>query len=447
MAWNSSENISPFFLSVSSIQARVKSGGQLLTNAEIADRLASLAQMLSTRNENPYRVRAYRRAAAKIRTLSESLEEFVRNDADLTAYADIGAGISSAIREIVLTGTLGKLERIRSQVGPELAALSDYPRLDPARVLRIYKKLRISSVDALREKLESSEIEKALGSRMAQHVRQGLTETHAMLLHRADNLRAAVEEFLLRKCGVRQAVPVGDYRRRVELVEELVFMVDTKDFAAMITRLERYGGRTPLLNSTQNSALYALAAGIPLRIHAVEKKNWGSALVQYTGSERHLRKLAAVIGSLAIVQSQGPFPAEETLYGKFGLSFIEPELREGYDEVERAAQGTLPSLVTAKDLRGELHAHSSSSDGSDSIEQMAVAARDAGYQYIGITDHSRSLKIARGVSAEDLWKQIRFIDALNGRFRGIRVLKAAEVDILADGTLDYSSDSSLALYV
>src|SRR3984885_9614001 len=131
-----------------------------------------------------------------------------------------------------------------------------------------------------------------------------------------------------------------------------------------------------------------------------------------------------------------PFPSERNFYDKFNLSFIEPELREGYDEVDRARRGTLPVLVTVKDIRGELHAHSTSSDGSHSIEQMASAAQNFGYEYIGITDHSESLKIARGVPVEDLWKQIRFIDKLNSRLVGISVLKSAEVDILADGTLN-----------
>lgn len=202
-----------------------------LSNAEIADRLASLAQLLSAQKENPYKVKAYRRAAAKIRTLSDSIDELVREDADLTEFAGIGAAISSAIREIVRTGTLGKLEKLRSQASPELASISDHPRLDPRRILRIYEKLNISSVGALREKLESGEIEKSLGPRMAQHVRQGLFETHAMLLYRADDLRLAVEEFLLNKCGVRQAEVVGDYRRRVEVVEELAFLIESEDFS------------------------------------------------------------------------------------------------------------------------------------------------------------------------------------------------------------------------
>ena len=138
--------------------------------------------------------------------------------------------------------------------------------------------------------------------------------------------------------------------------------------------------------------------------------------------------------------ARGPFPTEETLYERFGLSFIPPELREGYDEVERAASDTLPVLVTINDICGELHAHTTSSDGSNSIAQLARAAQERGYDYIGITDHSQSLKIAGGVTVEDLWKQIRFIDKLNARAGGIRILKSAEVDILETGALDYPDD-------
>jgi DNA polymerase (family X) len=411
-----------------------------LSNAEIADRLASLAQLLSTQKENPYKIKAYQRAAAKVRTLSESVDELVRDESDLTGYAGIGKAISSAIHEIVQTGTLGKLEKLRSQASPELASISAYPRLDPKRVLRIYKKLGISSVEALREQLEHGEIEKKLGLRMAQHIRQGLTETHAMLLYKADDLRVAVEDFLLGKCGVRRAEAVGDYRRRAEVIEELGFIVDTDDFPTVVSKLERYGGRTPLIRSSQDSALFALSSGIALRIDVAPRKDWGLASIACTGSQAHLRKLTAVAGSLKSLKAKGPFPAESDVYREFGLAFMEPELREGHDEVQRSLAGTLPVLVTVNDIRGELHAHSTSSDGSHSIEQMAAAARDRGYEYIGITDHSQSLKIARGVSVEDLWKQIRFIDRLNERRSGIRILKSSEVDILADGSLDYPDD-------
>jgi DNA polymerase (family X) len=349
-----------------------------LSNAEIADRLAGLAQLLSTQKENPYKIKAYQRAAAKIRTLSESVEELVHQDSDLTVYAGIGEAISHAVQEIVRTGTLGKLETLRSMASPELAGLSNYPRLDPKRVLRAYRKLGIASVEELRAKVEGGELEQALGARLAQHVRQGMTETHAMLLYRVDELRHAVESFLLDVCKVRAAEVVGDYRRRVETLEELSFIVETDDFAAMITRLERYGGRTPLIASTRTSATFSLSSGVLLQIDQATKQNWGLSLIRCTGSKAHLRKLTAVTGIWGVVQEAGPFVSETDFYTRFKLSFIEPELREGYDEVERAQQGSLPDLVTVRDIRGELHAHSVSSDGSNSIEQMAIAARDRG---------------------------------------------------------------------
>lgn len=410
----------------------------LLSNAGIADQLASLAQLLSTQKENRYKVKAYQRAAAKLRNMSESLQELVEDDADLTQYKGIGVAIASAIREIVQTGSLRKLETLRSQATAEVASINNYPRLDPRRVKRIYKKLGISSVGELRARLESGDIEKILGQRMAQHVRQGLTETHAMLLYRADDLAAAVGEFLLGACRVKRAEVAGDVRRRVEVIEDLDFVIETEDFPGVVARLQRYGGRTPLVSSAKDSAVFALSSGVMLRIRLVGKNDWGLQMAACTGSQAHLRKLTAVTGALRGLKTA--FPTEEAFYKHFGLGYIEPELRAGYDEVELAAKNALPTLVTAGDIRGDLHAHSTSSDGRDSIEDMAEAARDRGYEYIGISDHSQSLKIAGGVSEKDLWAQIKYIDKLNGRLRGFRILKSSEVDILADGSLDYPDD-------
>jgi DNA polymerase (family 10) len=194
------------------------------------------------------------------------------------------------------------------------------------------------------------------------------------------------------------------------------------------------------LHATETSAQFSLSSGIVLTIERAEERSWGASLIAATGAESHLEKLAAVTGPLESLLANVDFPDETDCYRAFGLSFIEPELREGYDEVERAKSGTLPVLVTRDDLRGELHTHSTSSDGANSIEQMAAAAKELGYEYLGITDHSQSLKIARGVSISDLYEQIRFIDNLNARLRGIQVLKSAEVDILIDGTLDYPDE-------
>ncbi len=409
---------------------------QALCNVDIADRLASLAQLLSTQKENPYKVRAYQRASTQIRTMSGSVVELVRSGSDLTQFSGIGVAIANAIGEIVHTGSLGKLEELRSQASPELAALSAHPRLDPKRVLRIYKKLDISSIEELRTNLETGELEKGFGLRMAQHIRQGLTETHAILFYRAEDVCAAVKEFLLEKCGVKKAAVVGDHRRKVEVIEELAFIVATGDFASVISKMERYGGRTRLVSSSEDSALFALSSGIPLHLHLAKPEDWGTSLIRYTGSKAHLRKLSGVTGIIK-PKSKSVFPTEDSFFHNAGLQFIEPELREGNDEVERAIQGSLPVLVTAEDIWGELHAHSTSSDGGNSIEQMASVAQKKGYEYIGITDHSQSLTIARGVTAEDLWKQIRAINKLNEKRGDIRILKSSEVDILADGSLDY----------
>jgi DNA polymerase (family 10) len=411
----------------------------VLSNAEIADRLSSLAQLLSSQKENPYKVKAYQRAAARIRNLSESLDEMVRDQEDLTRFAGIGEAIASAIREIVTTGTLGKLEKLRAQVTPAVASIISHPRLDPKRVLRVYKKLGISSVNELRQRLESGEIEKIFGVRMTQHIQQGLTDTQAMLLYRADDLSAVIEAFLLGPCAVKRAEAAGDLRRRVDVVEELVFVIETDDFPAVVARMQRYGGRTPLLSSGKEHAVFSHSSGLLLRLQLAGKDDWGFQLVACTGSEAHLKKLTAATRSLRDMKSETS-KSEAALYRSYGLCYIEPELREGHDEVALAKAGTLPVLVTAKDMRGDLHAHSMSSDGVDSIEDMAEAARERGYSYIGITDHSQSLKIAGGVSVEDLWAQIRFIDKLNGKLRSFHILKSSEVDILADGSLDYPDE-------
>jgi DNA polymerase (family 10) len=410
-----------------------------LSNAEIADRLSALAQLMTIEKANPYKVRAYRKAAAVIRSLGESVNEMVRNDEDLRVYSGIGEAMSAAIREIVETGTLKSLEKLKASVSPELASLTDHPRLDPRRVLRIYKKLKIASVDALRAALHSGELERILGSRMAQHVRLGLVETETILLYHAHAIAEAIRKYLLKKAGAKRAEAVGDYRRCVETISRFDFLVETPDFTAVIESMKQYGGRTPLLESSAVDAVYALSSGPLLCLELSDSEHWGLNMIRTTGSGAHLRKLARVTGSLKSLETSS-FPEEETFYTRFEMQAISPELREGNDEVGLARKGKLPQLVMEEDIRGDLHAHTFGSDGSGSVEEMAEAARELGYEYVGITDHTPSLKIANGQSVENLRSQIREIDRLNEHLSGFRILKSAEVDILADGALDLPDD-------
>jgi DNA polymerase (family 10) len=410
-----------------------------ISNAEIADRLASLAQLLSSQRENPYKVKAYSRAASRIRDLSESLDEMVRRDEDLTQFSGIGTAIASAIREIVTTGVLGKLDKLRGNLSHVLVEISEHPRLDPKRVLRVYKKLGITTIEELRSRLADGEVERLFGPRMSQHIRGGLIESHSMLLYRANNLRDAVQKFLIRVCNVRRAEVAGDFRRRIEVIEELVFVIDTDDFSGVVERMEHYGGRTPLLSAGKDQASFAMPSGLVLRLQLASEQDWGFHMLAATGSEAHLKKLAFSAPRLRSLKPVG-LKSETSLYRKLRLRYIEPELREGNDEVERAKTGNLPSLITIADICGDLHAHSTASDGVDSIADMAEAARERGYEYLGITDHSQSLKIAGGVSVRDMRAQIRLIDNFNSKCGGSLILKSSEVDILADGALDYPDE-------
>ena len=406
------------------------------SNAAIADKLLELAQFLAEHKGNAFKVKAYRRAARTLRNLGESFDELVQTEADLTQYPGIGPAIASAIQEIVRTGTLRQVEALRSQATPERVALSEYPHLDSKRVLRIFKKLKISGIAELREALNSGEIAQKMGARTAQYVRQGLSESGEILLYEADRVVAAVETFLLDRCRVTRAEAVGDYRRRVELISELEFLIETTDFAQVCKRLEEYGGGAGAIRVSRDHAEFQLPSGISLTVRQAINENWGGALIESTGSAKHLRQLARAGCDF----KHAHYPDESDAYRACGLSFIQPELREGRDEIKLAQRNMPPDLVIESQIRGELHAHSTASDGRNTIGQMAAAARARGYEYIGITDHSQSLKIAHGLTEQQLWDQIREIDQWNERLDGIRVLKSAEVDILIDGTLDYPDE-------
>ncbi|MES2694152.1 MAG: PHP domain-containing protein [Verrucomicrobiota bacterium] len=414
---------------------------RLLTNAELARRLVELAQMLRAKGENPFKVRAYRRAAETVGGLEESVDALVRAGEDLTRFPGIGKGIAAALREIVFSGKLGQLELLLSAAPPEVAALNEYPRLDPQRVARVYKKLKISNVGELREKFESGEIATAFGQRIEEHFRQALRENHQILLYDADEQAHRLRRHLLTKCEVSRAEVVGDVRRRVEVVGELAFLIECDDLDATVDRVKKFGGGIEVVDRTTADATFQLPGSVMLTLHRATAQQWGLLLIATTGSPAHLEELEKAKGPLARWgRTKRGHADEAAAYKAMKLAWIPPELREGRGEVKLAAREALPALAEIGDIRGELHAHSTGSDGAHSIEEMAEAAKAKGYEYLGITDHSQSLKIARGVSVADLRAQLRRIDKLNARLSGIRILKSAEVDILADGSLDYPDE-------
>jgi DNA polymerase (family 10) len=407
------------------------------TNAELARRLIEFAQMLRAKGENPYKVRAYRRAAETVANQADSVDRMVRTGDDLTRLPGIGKGIAAALHELVFSGQIGQLALLLTDAPPEMGALNEYPRLDPRRVARVYRKLGISSVGELREKFAAGAIREVFGPRMEDHFRHAFQDTMQILLHDADALAQRIQRFLAAQAGVRRLEIAGEVRRRVEVVGEIGFLVESEDFDAVVARARTFGGGLELIDRAAGDATFQLPGSGLLTLHRGTAATWGRELIVATGSAAHLEELEA---RARWRKPKGPQSGEHDVYTGLGLDWIPPELREGHGEVKLAATGKLPDLVTLADIRGELHAHTTSSDGAHSIEEMAAAAKARGYGYLGITDHSQSLKIARGVSIDALWGQIRRIDRLNARLSGIRILKSAEVDILADGTLDYPDD-------
>lgn len=409
-----------------------------LSNAELGRRLAEVAQLLRAKGENPFKVRAYRRGAETIAGLGESVADMVRDGRDVTRYPGIGKGIAAALREIVFSGKLGQTEMLLTEVTPEMAALTEHPKLDPDRVRRTYKKLKINTVAALKEKLGDGTIRTVLGQRMEQHFLQAFKESHELILSDADDIAARARRFLQAKCRTRRVEIVGDVRRRLEIIAEISFLVECEDFGATVELAQKFGGGIDLVDRSESDATFQLPGSVMVTLHHASAAHWGKALLKTTGSSRHLEQLELLqrpaSGKPRVVLT------EEEAYAGFGLQFVPPELREGTGEIELARANALPVLVTEADIRGELHAHTTGSDGAHSIEEMASAAKARGYEYLGITDHSQSLKIAGGMPVDELWKQVRRIDRLNARSSGFRLLKSAEVDILADGSLDYPDD-------
>lgn len=405
-----------------------------LSNPEIAHRLVAYAQMLQSQGENPFKVRAYRRAAATIKGLRESVDQLARSEADLTRFPGIGKGIAGAVREIVRSGTLGQLKLSLTDAPPEVAVVNEYPRLDPQRVAQVFKRLGIATLPELKRQFEAGAIRAALGPRMEDYFRNAFRDSTLILLDDADVLAAEIKDYLLARCGVTRVEYAGDLRRRVEAVSAIAFVVETNDFSALLARFAKFRGGIDLIETANRDATFQLPGSVMVTLQAATAVNWGTALVVATGSAAHVEELEKV-GALSRRAR-----TEEAAYTSVGLAWVPPELREGRGEVALAARRELPVLVELGDIRGDLHMHTVASDGIDTIEAMAGAARARGYEYVGITEHSQSLKIARGVSIAALWTQIRRIDKLNGKGRGIRILKSAEVDILADGALDYPDD-------
>jgi DNA polymerase (family X) len=396
---------------------------------QVAELLLEIGRRASLEGGNPYKARAYIRAAEGLRTLVVPLGEVIRRS-QLRALPGIGDAIARRIVELSEKGTDEALERLRARYPASLLELMNIPRLKPTAVTRLYNELGIANLQdaeaAAREgrlrKVKglglSAERQILEGAPLARDVQGRMRSNRAaeLLQHAAETLRSQ---------GVENITIAGDLRRGCEIVSNLT-LVGTSLGKTPHTRLGVVG------------------------VDLVPPDKLGGALLFATGSERHLAQLEGlaqkkglILTRAGIGRSRGPLRGrtEEEIYRRLGLPFIPPELREGDDEVGLARAGKLPLLVEQQDLKGLLHVHTDFSDGVHSLREMAEATRARGYRYLGITDHSQSAHYAGGLSTDAILRQHELIDALNDEFgKSFRIFKGIESDIRADGSLDYAQD-------
>jgi DNA polymerase (family 10) len=408
--------------------------------------------LLELKSENPFRIRAFRTAARAIVSFPGDLRQSL-DDRSLASAKGVGPATLQIVAELVRTGRASMLEELREQIPQGLVEMLEISGLGVAKIRQIHEVLGIDSLPELEAAAHDGRLAKLprFGPRTSENVLKAIAflrqaSAYRLTHHAADEaegLRAALE----RLPGVTRAITAGDVRRRSEVVKDLIFVLIAESSPAeLFRRLSQLPGVHEFAGSDERRLTLRFAGGATAQVVATTPVNAGAVLVQATGNEGHLRELTACAADKGYALNGAALwrgsqfvatPDEHTFYQALGLSFIPPELREGTGEVASAARGDLPRLVERSDVRGFLHCHTSYSDGSNTVEQLALACKEAGYDYLGVTDHSQAAAYAGGLRPDDLARQAEEIDQVNARLEGFRVLKGIEADILQDGSIDY----------
>ena len=426
-------------------------------NQDIAAVFDEMADLLELRQDNPFRIRAYRRAAQTVRGQPRELRDAVAEGRDLKKLPGIGEDLAAKIVEILETGHCAALEKLRKQVPPGLEDLLHLPGLGPGRVRQLRKELRITSLAGLRSAIEKGRLQQLKGfgpkleARIAEALDNPVTGGRTLRTVAAQYARSLVDH-LQQVGGVRQIEIAGSYRRGRATVGDLDLLVAASKPAAVMQAFTSYDEVASVLAAGTTRSSVRLASGLQVDLRIVPRASYGAALHYFTGSKAHnihVRRLGQRKGLK--INEYGVFKGrqrvagatEKSVFASIGLPWIEPELREDRGEIEAARAQRLPKLLRREDLRGDLHSHTDATDGTAPLGEMVRAAREAGLDYLAVTDHSRYLGAYRGLDADRLARQCAAIDALNERLKGITLLKGIEVDVLEDGSLALS-DKALA---
>ncbi len=427
-----------------------------MVNQQIAQKFYKTADLLEILGENPFRVRAYRNAARTIESLGRDLAEMVAQGEDLTKLPGIGKDLAQKIKEIIETGSFDKLRELEKKLPPGLIELLKVEGLGPKRIKILYENLGITTLEELRDAAAQEKISAlpGFGKKLEQTILKGVVlakkEGRRFKWAYAESFAIELVRFLKKAKGLNKIEVAGSFRRKKETVGDLDILVTAPRPEKIIDRFVTFPDIKTIISKGQTRSTVILSSDIQVDLRAVEEESYGSALHYFTGSKAHniaIRALALKAGLK--INEYGVFKGDDRIAGRdendifnaVGLPYIEPELRENRGEIEAAMEGRLPSLITIDDIKGDLHCHTTWSDGQYSIEEMALAAKDLGYSYIAITDHSRRLAMIKGLDEKRLAEQKKEIDKVRAKINDIHILHGIEVDILEDGSLDLSNDA------
>ena len=427
-----------------------------MQNAAIAALFDELADLLELQGANPFRVRAYRNASRTIGDLSESIVELVNApEGDLTQLAGIGKDLAAKIETVVTTGKLPQLEELRTQFSPDMVRMLRIPGLGPKKVAVLIDELELKTLADLQAAAEQGRIAplKGFGKKTEQTILEGLKQIEQagqrVLLSTAKAAADRIVADLAKVPGVSQITATGSCRRRKETCGDLDILAVADDSAAIMDQLAAHPSVQKVVARGETKQTVILAGGLQLDLRVVPSESYGAAMQYFTGSKEHnivIRRRAQERGLK--LNEYGVYrgetyvagQTEQDVYAAVDLPWIPPELRENRGEIELAEKHQLPTLIELDDIQGDLHMHTTATDGTASILEMAEAAKARGLKYIAITDHSKRVSMAHGLDAERLRAHWKEIDKVRGQIQGIEILCGIECDILEDATMDLDDE-------
>lgn len=422
-----------------------------MENQKVAEIFSNIAGILEIKQENRFRIRAYERAAGNIRDLSEDIQLLINEDR-LLDIPGVGQDLAGKIKEIVSTGQLEFYEELKKTIPEGLLDLINIPSVGPKTAWLLYKKLSIKDTGDLEKAIADKKLIGLFGikQKTIDNIKQGLLlikkARQRMPLGTAVQVARGFVDSLAGVPYVDEISPAGSLRRRKETVRDIDILIVSSQPDKVMDRFTGLSLVKDIQAKGKTKSSVLIQRGIQVDCRVVAKKSFGAASLYFTGSKNFNIKLRSIAAKMGFkINEYGLFSQDKYLAGRtekeifklLNMCYIPPELREDTGEIDLAMNNSLPSLVDITDVRGDLHIHSNFSDGENSIEEIAYAAKKRNYSYAAVVDHSQGLKIAGGLSKSRLEKKRREIERVNKAFKGIRLLYGTEVDIDSDGRLDY----------